>query len=372
MMNDALRDYEILDLIGVLTSQRASGRLQISTGMTGGALFFDRGQLVEAWLGKLTGFQAINALASVGGASYDFDPTIAPPAQSSITARERLLLKDYFGIDAIDREQSHDLAFDEVDSMPSHAVPLASVEDPDSASVLEPQSTTTPEGQYPETPHFISEADDEVTLVKPKRVVPRRLPLLHQAFTKSTLRPALLFVLLTVLVAAAAVALVYRSRKSDSAASVAPPVQTASPTDVSQAPTTEPQAQKTENTAALPDLTGNWKVTNTVEQTSYEAYKNMEIGFNVSINQAGKDFTGKGEKISENGRSLPRNGRTPISVKGTIDGDKVEATFSENGAMRTTNGRFVWRINKTTGGLTGTFVSTAAGARGRSAAKKEL
>lgn len=382
-MQEALRDYEILDLIGTLTSQRASGRLQINTGMTEGALFFDRGQLVEAWLGKLTGFQAINALASVGGANYDFDPTIAPPAQSSITARERLLLKDFFGIDAIDREQSHDagLAFDEVDAMPSSAVPLAGVEDPDSASVLEPQSTTTHEEQYPETPHFMSEgADDEVTLVKPKRVVPwRRLS--PQAFTKSTFRPALFVILLTVLVAAAAIALMYRSRKSDSVVSVAPAVQNASPTpavqtaspaEVSQAPTTESQQPKTENTAALPDLTGNWKVTNTVDQTSYAAYKNMEIGFTVSINQAGKDFTGKGEKISENGRSLPRNGRTPISVKGTIDGDKVEATFSENGAMRTTNGRFVWRINKSTGGLTGTFVSTAAGARGRSAATKEL
>ena len=379
-MKDALRDYEILDLIRALTSERASGRLQISTGMTEGALFFDRGQLVEASLGKLTGFQAINALASVGGASYDFDPTIAPPPQSSISGRERLLLKDFFGIDALDREQSHD-AFDEVDSIPPPAVPLASVEDPDSTGVLEPQATPTLEAEYPETPHFISEgADDEVTLVKPKRVVPwRRLS--PQAFTKSTLRPALLVILLTVLVAAAAIALVYRSRKSDSMASVAPAVQTASPTpavqtaspaDVSQAPTTDSQQPKTENTAALPDLTGNWKVTNTVEQTSYDAYKNMEIGFNVSINQAGKDFTGKGEKISENGRSLPRNGRTPISVKGTIDGDKVEATFSENGAMRTTNGRFVWRIDKTTGGLTGTFVSTAAGARGRSAATKEL
>ena len=369
-MKDALRDYEILDLIRTLTSERASGRLQISTGMTEGALFFDRGQLVEASLGKLTGFQAINALASVGGASYDFDPTIAPPAQSSISGRERLLLKDFFGIDALDREQSHD-PFDEVDSMRSPAVPLASVEDP-GTGVREPQATTTHEAEYPETPHFISEgADDEVTLVKPKRVVPwRRLS--PQAFTKSTLRPALLVILLTVLVAAAAIALVYRSRKSDSMASVAPAVQTASPADVSQAPTTDSQQPKSENSAALPDLTGNWKVTNTVEQTSYDAYKNMEIGFNVSINQAGKDFTGKGEKISENGRSLPRNGRTPISVKGTIDGDKVEATFSENGAMRTTNGRFVWRIDKTTGGLTGTFVSTAAGARGRSAATKEL
>lgn len=98
----------------------------------------------------------------------------------------------------------------------------------------------------------------------------------------------------------------------------------------------------------------------------------MKVGFNVSINQSGKDFTGKGEKVSENGQSLPAGSRTPIEVRGTINGDKVEATFSENGATRKTNGRFVWRIDKASGGLTGTFVSGAARSSGKSAAKKEL
>src|SRR5690349_20167930 len=84
-MTNALRDGELLDVIRTLSAQRASGQLQISTGMTEGALFFDRGQLVDARLGKLTGFRAINALASVRDASYDFDASIAPPAQSSIT-----------------------------------------------------------------------------------------------------------------------------------------------------------------------------------------------------------------------------------------------------------------------------------------------
>src|SRR5688500_20223183 len=98
----------------------------------------------------------------------------------------------------------------------------------------------------------------------------------------------------------------------------------------------------------------------------------MKVGFNVSINQSGKDFTGTGEKISENGRSLPATSRTPIVVRGTIECDKVKATFSENGGRRTTNGRFVWRIDKTRGGLTGTFVSNAARGSGKSADHKYL
>jgi len=320
----------ILDVIKMLAAERASGGLQVSTGMTEGALFFDSGKLVDARLGKLTGFQAINALATVRDGSYNFDPTIAPPAQSSITSNERLLLKDFFGIDTAEPQQSHDLdmMWQEDDSPPAGVVPLASVED-----------------------------DDETTLIRRKPVVAE--PPLYEPRARSSFRRALLLIILATLIAAVAVAFALLSRKSDSTASVAPPVETASP--AGGVPQESPA-----------DLTGNWNVVNTVEQTSYAAYKNMEVGFNVSINQAGKDFTGTGEKITENGRSLPAAGRTPITVKGTIDGDRVEATFSESGAVRKTNGRFVWKLDKGSGGLTGTFVSTAARTSGKSAAKKQL
>lgn len=333
----------ILGVIGTLSSEAASGRLQVISGMTEGALFFDRGQLVEARLGKLNGFQAINALASVRDASYNFDPAIAPPVQSSITKSERVLLKDFFGIEADHREpvQDADVSWTEDDSPPARVVPLAEV-----------QAQAPP----------ISDDEDEVTLVRPQPIVTEpRPPLSREPVRRSAFRPALVAALLGALLAVTAFALLYRFRKTDSTAAVAPAVQTASPA--------EPQR---EITAAVPDLSGNWNVVNTVEQTSFEAYKNMKIGFNVSINQAGNEFTGTGEKISENGRSLPAGVRTPIVVKGTIDGDKVEATFSENGAARKTNGRFVWRIDKGSGGLTGTFVSSAARARGKSAATKAL
>jgi len=203
------------------------------------------------------------------------------------------------------------------------------------------------------------------TLIKQKALAAEPAPpQQYERPARSTFGPALFLIILAALMVAMAVAFGLRARKSDSTASVAPPVQTASP--VAEVP----QESKTETTA--PDLSGNWNVVNTVEQTSYAAYKNMEIGFNVSIDQAGNDFTGKGEKISENGRSLPAEGRTPIVVKGTIDGDKVEATFSETGAVRKTKGRFVWKIDKGNGALNGTFVSTAARTSGKSAATKKL
>ena len=351
-MHDAFEPRGILDVIRTLAARGATGRLHLSTGMTEGALFFARGQLVDARLGKLTGFQAINALVSVPDASYDFDPAIAPPVESSIAPNERVLLKDFFGIDVAEDAHSNDVpdGWFEADAPPERVVPLAEI---------------APE--YSAEPSLLLREDDEATLVRPRRgagepiVNATQPPLRYRPAARSRLVPALLLLLVTAIVAAAAIALFNRMRRSESTASVAPAAQTSTPANVAQQP---------DATAAVPDLNGNWNVVNTVEQTAYEPYRNMEIGFNVAINQAGRDFTGTGEKISENGRNLNSSGRTAIQVKGTIDGDQVHATFSENGASRKTNGQFVWRIDKGAGGLTGTFVSTAARTSGKSTARK--
>lgn len=334
-MTNGVRDEGILDVIRLLAARGASGRVHVSTGMTDGALFFNRGQLVDARVGKLSGFQAINALAAVPDATYNFDPSIEPPVYSSISAKERVLLREFFGIEAAD---------------------------------LEPPDTSSHD------PESIPADDDEVTVVSHRPVVaeprhvyhPDSIAPVRPVTERSTLRPALVFIVLIVLSVAAVIAVVYRLSRPDSTASAVPTVQAPGPANAPQESANPP------TTPAVADLSGKWSVVNTVEQTSYAAYKNMKVGFNVSINQTGRDFTGTGEKISENGRSLPATSRTPIVVKGTIEGDKVEATFSENGAVRTTNGRFVWRIDKSSGGLTGTFNSNAARSSGKSAATKEL
>ena len=360
-MKNAPGGDEILEVIRLLSARGASGRLQVSTGMTDGALFFNKGQLVDVQVGKVRGFQAINALAVVPDASYHFDPAVLPPAQSSITAKERLLLKDFFGIEAAEPELD-DLGTTDYSDQQQRAMP----EDIDEVTLIAERVAPPIEPPIAQPPMAVVEP------IEPPIAPPTHTPTFAAARPATpAFRPAL-FMILTVLMVAAALALLYRFRKTDTTASTVPTVQTSAPAmDQAPAPADVPQQPATDATAAaIPDLTGNWNVVNTVEQTSYHAYKNMQVGFNVSINQSGKDFTGKGEKISENGRSLPATSRTPIEVKGTIDGDRVEATFSESGAMRKTNGRFVWRIDKTNRGLNGTFVTNAARSRGKSAARK--
>jgi hypothetical protein len=321
-----LHNGGILDVIKILSTNRESGKLEISAGKTGGAFFFKNGQLVDARVGDLTGFRAVNAVASMRDVRFTFDPSIYPPAVSSITPNERVVLKQFFGIETIDASTYEDEVTIETQRLPLPVIP-------------EPVPDTRP--------------------------------------SRSLLyRGGLVLAMLFILIAVAAVALRNKYRERERA--MAPAVATTQPVvdepTVSQPTVSQPRVAQpaVAQPVVVKDLTGKWNVVNSVQKTSYRSFQNMNIGFELTINQSGKSFTGAGRKVSENGHSLPATSRTPIEVKGSIDGDRVEATFFEQGTLRKTNGRFVWRIDQASGGLNGTFVTTAAGSSGKSAARREL
>src|SRR5215208_3884180 len=93
-------DRNILNLIHTICANGESGRLEILAGAIQGELSFSAGKLVDARVGHLTGFRAINAVAAMRDARFSFDPTFAPLGSSSITASERVVLKQFFGIEA--------------------------------------------------------------------------------------------------------------------------------------------------------------------------------------------------------------------------------------------------------------------------------
>jgi hypothetical protein len=327
-VNNILREEGILELIRTIMSSSESGRLQISAGSTEGAFFFKQGKLVDARVGDLTGFQAVNAATSMRDASFSFDPAVAPPLTSSITPNERIVLKQFFGIESIEPRELRSDEQDEVTLVGSN-VPTAQV--------------VVPVAQVP-----VAELPFPVAYTPPERL---------------SYRTGLLVAVLLVLVALGSFAIVYKFRERSV------PPQSAAVT-VESPPVPEPIKQEDQIASAPQDLSGKWNLVNTVQKTSYRSFQNLEIGFDLAIDQHGNGFTGKGVKVSENGRSLPANSRTPIQVKGLIDGDRIEATFFEEGAVRKTNGRFVWRIDRASGRLTGTFVTTAARTSGKSAARK--
>ena len=456
-MKNLQNDLALLDWIKMISDNRETGRLKISAAATRGYLLFNEGKLVAARLGLLTGFRAVNAAVSLRGVQYSFDHSSSASTPSALTANERFVLKQFFGIETVEvQESAHNVAASEVDwdVTPSQVVPLSDVQvfsgnDPENTSPpeVEPVIPIVRDNAEDETPAesiglSVSEiptlalqssfdtkpsiyslakdpsnVDREATLVKSKRRKSKAKKTGNNKGLPSLPRQpqiALYFILLLALTAGA-IALIPKVRERRQSASVAnkiearslpisPPQSTETPSEfgpiselrskesesdspslaVSQPHNTGvrgqfppvPGAQQSnqieQNDPNVQNLTGEWTVVNTVEKTNYRAFGNLEIGFRLMINQTGREFTAKGEKVSENGRSLPASDRTLIHLTGSIDGDKVEATFVEHGPVRRSKGRFVWKVENAGSGLTGTFISSAARSSGKSAAIKEL
>ena len=124
----------ILNFIRTLCANGESGRLEILAGAIQGELSFAEGKLVDARFGHLTGFPAVNAVAAMRDARFSFDPSFAPLASSSITASERVVLKQFFGIETVAANEYLDPVG--VD-WPEEAVPVAIVSDaPDEVTIV--------------------------------------------------------------------------------------------------------------------------------------------------------------------------------------------------------------------------------------------
>jgi hypothetical protein len=114
------------------------------------------------------------------------------------------------------------------------------------------------------------------------------------------------------------------------------------------------------------DLTGEWTILNTVIETSYPAFQQLQLGFRVTIQHEGQVFHGVGEKQRENGQPIPRAARRPLRLQGTVaEGGVISVTFQEEGWSRPSTGQFRLQLQDRSR-LTGTFVSTAAKAKGSS------
>ncbi|HYK20054.1 MAG TPA: DUF4388 domain-containing protein [Pyrinomonadaceae bacterium] len=367
-MSDIQNAQGILDFIQHITSNRQTGQLEIISSGSRGALLFSDGKLVDARLGSLTGFQAVNAAASLRDVQFSFNPLLSAPRSGSIAPAERVVLKRFFGIETAEIDEVDNQVEPEIDwnTTPHQVVPLTEVDDIDPNDL---QETPTVEVKRVASP-IREEALPETAFLT------KRSPFLRS--------PVAISLILLVVMAAGAIVLIARLKARRESAVVASTVAEQSSSapestvaEVKKEPLPAPtilaqqQSPRAQRDADVQDLTGEWRVINTVQKTAYKSYDNMKLGFRLTIEQTGKDFTARGEKVSENGRNLPAGSRTPISVTGSIDGDKVVADFVETGATRKTNGRFTWRLQPENAALNGTFVSAAANSSGKSAATRQ-
>ncbi len=385
----------VLDAIKSITSNRESGRLEINSSGMYGTLLFNEGKLVDARLESLSGFQAVNAAVSLRDVQFSFDHV--PPAShaSTITVAERVVLKRFFGIEAAEMEEpsAHTEPEPDWNPAPEQVVPLVEVEE-----IARPELEETPTVEVARVQSGSPGSDRRFPFVSGRRVAVAACLalLLGVAVGAIALRSKFRAPQQSAAVASAvesqptavsqstvesqpgsvpeiqpAVKHAAKSRSAGSPSVASAPKQNTAPKiDSPSVALTAPRRESDKRKANVQDLSGEWRVINTIEKTAYKTFDKMQVGFRLVINQKGKQFTAKGEKFSENGQTLPAVSRTPIHVKGSIEGDKIVATFVEDGRMRRTNGRFIWRLQSGGDELAGTFVSTAANSSGRSAVTK--
>ena len=114
-------------------------------------------------------------------------------------------------------------------------------------------------------------------------------------------------------------------------------------------------------------IAGWWMVTNRIDQSRLASFNDLTLGFHLKLDQNGNRVRGRGVKWHENGRRVAERARTPISVDGTMVGDRLELSFTERGIRRTSHGSFEMQLADD-GSLRGRFSSDAARSSGSSEA----
>lgn len=125
-----------------------------------------------------------------------------------------------------------------------------------------------------------------------------------------------------------------------------------------------------------PSVEGAWMITNTVEESTFSPYRGLSVTYQVFLTHDGRQLTGTGEKVMENGKAIPVRAHSPIEIDGGVEGGRVIARFvlkpAPDGAARETRGQFEWHamgdgfLSRKATRLEGTFSSTGASSRGRS------
>jgi hypothetical protein len=81
-LSGQLSDLSLAELIEFFCNQRKTGRLRVAYERTPGYFYFDRGDLVDAKIGSLTGIEAIYYALTLANASFKFSPAFEPTRRS--------------------------------------------------------------------------------------------------------------------------------------------------------------------------------------------------------------------------------------------------------------------------------------------------
>ncbi len=109
----------------------------------------------------------------------------------------------------------------------------------------------------------------------------------------------------------------------------------------------------------LPNVAGSWMLSTQVESGSDASFTDLQLAFELQLQQQGDRVTGVGRNVAENGSAIGSGAQTPITIDGTIAGKRLTLNFVERSTARTTHGKFVLLLQED-GTMRGRFSSTAA------------
>jgi hypothetical protein len=121
------------------------------------------------------------------------------------------------------------------------------------------------------------------------------------------------------------------------------------------------------------NITGEWKAILTINESSYNPYKNLSIEFKIHLLQKGNEILGSGEKIKDfktDGTEtiFERSKRVKIEISGFYERSylrrsKVYLNIIEEGRERESRSTYTMTV-KNSKKLKGNFTSTAADSGG--------
>jgi hypothetical protein len=84
-----------------------------------------------------------------------------------------------------------------------------------------------------------------------------------------------------------------------------------------------------------------WAMAAQVERSSDPSLEGDVVGYEIQLQQAGNRISGNGRRISENGQAVGSADQVPISLSGTIQGERMTLTFIQAGSQPMTQGKLV-------------------------------
>ena len=121
----------------------------------------------------------------------------------------------------------------------------------------------------------------------------------------------------------------------------------------------EPARQESIATSgSLPNVAGSWAVDAQVESSIDVPVTGQQHAFELQLQQQGDRVTGVGRKVARNGSAVTSESQTPMTISGTIAGQRLTLNFIERDAASATQGKFVLLLQED-GTMRGRFSSTA-------------